>query len=211
MRYTKDTKKNKPHPNEGCAAKEICYAGHYACCLHCALSCCHGRHDREGHERLIDSFFHLSIRIAISRSPNRRLYCALPVVFYVSDSTHTPAFPARQESPADRFAIPRPGRPLNFLVQRAVFHARRNVRRSQLHCASAGAAKAPYSLAPSSFPNCDRCAGSQFGDTRALPVLGLLFPFLHRARRFFSFSKKRKKRMGAQKHYIVCPQKSVEC
>ena len=163
MRYTKDTKKNKPHPNEGCAAKEICYDGHYACCLHCALSCCHGRHDREGHERLIDSFFQLSIRIAISRSPNRRLYCALPVVFYVSDSTHTPAFPARQESPADRFAIPRPGRPLNFLVQRAVFHARRNVRRSQLHCASAEAAKAPYSLAPSSFPNCDRCAGSQFG------------------------------------------------
>ena len=39
----------------------------------------------------------------------------------------------------------------------------------------------------------------------------LLFPFLHRARRFFSFSKKRKKRMGAQKHYIICPQKSVEC
>ena len=141
MRYTKDTKKSKSHPNEGCAAKEICYDGHCACCLHCALSCCHGRHDREGHERLIDSFFHLSIRIAISRSPNRRLYCALPVVFYVSDSTHTPAFPARQESPADRFAIPRPGRPLNFLVQRAVFHARRNVRRSQLHCASAGRRK----------------------------------------------------------------------
>ena len=171
MRYTKDTKKNKPHSNEGCAAKEICYAGHYACCLHCALSCCHGRHDREGHERLIDSFFHLSIRIAISRSPNRRLYCALPVVFYVSDSTHTPAFPARQESPADRFAIPRPGRPLNFLVQRAVFHARRNVRRSQLHCASAGAAKAPYSLAPSSFPNCDRFAGSQFGSGGHWPPL----------------------------------------
>ena len=123
MRYTKGTKKNKPHPDEGCAAKEICYDGHYACCLHRALSCCHGRHDREGHERLIDSFFHLSIRIAISRSPNRRLYCALPVVFYVSDSTHTPAFPARQESPADRFAIPGPGRPLNALVQRAVFHA----------------------------------------------------------------------------------------
>ena len=163
MRYTKDTKKSKSHPNEGCAAKETCYDGHCACCLHCALSCCHGRHDREGHERLIDSFFHLSIRIAISRSPNRRLYCALPVVFYVSDSTHTPAFPARQESPADRFAIPRPGRPLNFLVQRAVFHARRNVRRSQLHCASAGAAKAPYPLAPSSFPKADRCAGSPFG------------------------------------------------
>ena len=83
---------------------------------------------------------------------------------------------------------------------------RRGVRRSQLHCASAGAAKAPYSLAPSSFPNCDRCAGSQFGDTRALPVSGLLFPFLHRARRFFSFSKKR---MGAQKYFKVLSTK--EC
>ena len=40
---------------------------------------------------------------------------------------------------------------------------RRGVRRSQLHSVSAGAAKAPYPLAPSSFPNCDRCAGSQFG------------------------------------------------
>ena len=40
---------------------------------------------------------------------------------------------------------------------------RRGVRRSQLHSASAEAAKAPYPLAPSSFPNCDRCAGSQFG------------------------------------------------
>ena len=40
---------------------------------------------------------------------------------------------------------------------------RRGVRRSQLHCASAGAAKAPYPLAPSSFPKADRCAGSPFG------------------------------------------------
>ena len=40
---------------------------------------------------------------------------------------------------------------------------RRGVRRSQLHSASAEAVKAPYPLAPSSFPNCDRCAGSQFG------------------------------------------------
>ena len=40
---------------------------------------------------------------------------------------------------------------------------RRGVRRGQLHSASAEAAKAPYPLAPSSFPNCDRCAGSQFG------------------------------------------------
>ena len=44
-----------------------------------------------------------------------------------------------------------------------------------MHSASAEAAKAPYPLAPSSFPNCDRCAGSQFGDTGALPVLKLLF------------------------------------
>ena len=40
---------------------------------------------------------------------------------------------------------------------------RRGVRRSQLHSASAEAAKAPYPLAPSSFPNCDRFTGSQFG------------------------------------------------
>ena len=37
------------------------------------------------------------------------------------------------------------------------------VRRSQLHSVSAGAAKTPYPLAPSSFPNCDRFTGSQFG------------------------------------------------
>ena len=76
---------------------------------------------------------------------------------------------------------------------------RRGVRRSQLHCASAGAAKAPYSLAPSSFPNCDRCAGSQFGDTRALPVSGLLFPFLHRARRSLFFLKEEKEKNGGAK------------
>ena len=37
------------------------------------------------------------------------------------------------------------------------------VRRSLLHSVSAGAAKTPYPLAPSSFPNCDRFTGSQFG------------------------------------------------
>ena len=47
--------------------------------------------------------------------------------------------------------------------ERSLRAAHRGVRRSQLHSASAGAAKAPYPLAPSSFPNCDRCAGSQFG------------------------------------------------
>ena len=92
---------------------------------------------------------------------------------------------------------------------------RRGVRRSQLHSASAEAAKAPYPLAPSSFPNCDRCAGSQFGviwcgqmhrETELLhdggtgwsPGFESSLSFLHRARRFFSFSIKRKKRMGAQ-------------
>ena len=40
---------------------------------------------------------------------------------------------------------------------------RRSVRRSLLHSASAGAAKAPYSQPPSSFPKADRCAGSPFG------------------------------------------------
>ena len=92
---------------------------------------------------------------------------------------------------------------------------RRGVRRSRLHSASAEAAKAPYPLAPSSFPNCDRCAGSQFGviwcgqmhrgtellhdgGTGWSPGFESSLSFLHRARRFFSFSIKGKKRMGAQ-------------
>ena len=99
--------------------------------------------------------------------------------------------------------------------ERALRSAHRGVRRSQLHSASAGAAKAPYPLAPSSFPNCDRCAGSQFGviwcgqmhrgtellhdgGTGRSPGFESSLSFLHRARRFFSFSIKRKKRMGAQ-------------
>ena len=161
MRYTKDTRKNKPHPNEGCAAKEICYDGHCACCLHCALSCCHGRHDREGPERLIDPFSISRTVVCAVRSPRILIF----------RTPRTILSPVRQGFPAERFAIPGPGRPLNALVQRAVFHARRNVRRSQLHCASSGAAKAPYSLAPSSFPNCDRFAGSQFGSGGHWPPL----------------------------------------
>ena len=47
--------------------------------------------------------------------------------------------------------------------ERSLRSAHRGVRRSQLHCVSAGAAKTPYPQPPSSFPNCDRCAGSQFG------------------------------------------------
>ena len=49
--------------------------------------------------------------------------------------------------------------------ERSLRSAHRGVRRSQLHSTSVEATKAPYSLAPSSFPNCDRCAGSQFGVT----------------------------------------------
>ncbi len=43
---------------------------------------------------------------------------------------------------------------------------RRSVRRSLLHSASTGAAKAPYSQPPSSFPKADRCAGSPFGSNK---------------------------------------------
>ena len=93
---------------------------------------------------------------------------------------------------------------------------RRGVRRSQLHSASAEAAKAPYPLAPSSFPNCDRCAGSQFGviwcgqmhrgtellhdgGTGWSPGFESSLSFLHRARRFFSFSKRERKEWGANR------------
>ena len=40
---------------------------------------------------------------------------------------------------------------------------RHRVRGSQLHSVSAGAAKTPYPQPSSSFPNCDRFTGSQFG------------------------------------------------
>ena len=141
-------------------------------------------------------------------------------------------------------------RPHSFLSLFEKEKNRRGVRRSQLHSVSAGAAKTPYPQPSSSFPNCDRFTGSQFGhlefynaarylddgghfsayeygksqdfhtpqvQSKALVdgesrepserFSGRLFPFLHRARRFFSFSEKRKKRMGAQKYF----QKSVNC
>ena len=47
---------------------------------------------------------------------------------------------------------------------------RRSVRRSLLHSASAGAAKAPYSQTPSSFQKADRCAGSPFGSNKKRKV-----------------------------------------
>ena len=82
--------------------------------------------------------------------------------------------------------------------ERALRSAHRGVRRSQLHSTSVEATKAPYSLAPSSFPNCDRCAGSQFGDTGALPVLHGPLSFLGRLKPFFTFWQ-RKKRMVSKK------------
>ena len=82
--------------------------------------------------------------------------------------------------------------------ERSLRSAHRGVRRSQLHSASAGAAKAPYPLAPSSFPNCDRCAGSQFGDTGPLRFRRFSF-FSSPGAAVLFFLKKRKKRMGAQK------------
>ena len=53
--------------------------------------------------------------------------------------------------------------PHSFLSLSEKEKNRRGVRRSQLHSVSAGAAKTPYPLAPSSFPKADRCAGSPFG------------------------------------------------
>ena len=65
-------------------------------------------------------------------------------------------------------------RPLRWVAFRLILEKKENlrnrkcapcrhrVRRSQLHSVSAGAAKTPYPQ-PSSFPNCDRFTGSQFG------------------------------------------------
>ena len=72
-----------------------------------------------------------------------RYRCGLPPA-----GTHRPAFCAPI---------------LFFLFLRKKEKNRRGVRRSQLHSASAGAAKTPYPLAPSSFPKADRFAGSPFG------------------------------------------------
>ena len=82
---------------------------------------------------------------------------------------------ARERSALFRFSAPTNRIRKTSSVRHHQDRVRRGVRRSQLHCASAEAAKAPYTLAPSSFPNCDRCAGSQFGDTGALPFLEVLF------------------------------------
>ena len=71
-----------------------------------------------------------------------RYRCGLPPA-----GTHRPAFCA----------------PILFFLFIEKEKNRRGVRRSQLHSASAGAAKTPYPLAPSSFPKADRFAGSPFG------------------------------------------------
>ena len=56
--------------------------------------------------------------------------------------------------------------PILFFLFSEKEKSRRSVRRSLLHSASAGAAKAPYSQPPSSFPKADRCAGSPFGSNK---------------------------------------------
>ena len=66
-----------------------------------------------------------------------------------------------RKSPSAFFSAPIP-----FFLFSEKEKNRRSVRRSQLHSASAGAAKAPYSQPPSSFPKADRCAGSPFGSNK---------------------------------------------
>ena len=63
-------------------------------------------------------------------------------------------------------ARPRFCAPILFFLFSEKEKNRRSVRRSLLHSASAGAAKAPYSQPPSSFPKADRCAGSPFGSNK---------------------------------------------
>ena len=83
--------------------------------------------------------------------------------------------------------------------ERSLRSAHRGVRRSQLHSVSAGAAKAPYPLAPSSFPNCDRCAGSQFGDTGPLSVSEVLFLFFTGRGGSFLSQRRERKEWGRKK------------
>ena len=76
---------------------------------------------------------------------------------------HQPGNPRRRCYPCQGAAI---GRPVFFAPPFFSFEKERNrrgVRRSQLHSVSAGAAKTPYPQPSSSFPNCDRFTGSQFG------------------------------------------------
>ena len=75
---------------------------------------------------------------------------------------------------AASFFLPE-SRPLRWVAFRLILEKKENlrnrkckpcrhrVRRSQLHSVSAGAAKTPYPQPSSSFPNCDRFTGSQFG------------------------------------------------
>ena len=57
----------------------------------------------------------------------------------------------------------RPPKEKRAAQNRKCIPCRHRVRRSQLHSVSAGAAKTPYPQPSSSFPNCDRFTGSQFG------------------------------------------------
>ena len=62
----------------------------------------------------------------------------------------------------ERIAAPGEEKKENFQNRKCI-PCRHRVRGSQLHSVSAGAAKTPYPQPSSSFPNCDRFTGSQFG------------------------------------------------
>ena len=93
-----------------------------------------------------------------------------------SEETRCIPFPAKAENfiSAGSFFLSE-SRPLRWVAFRLILEKKENiqnrkckpcrhrVRRSQLHSVSAGAAKAPYPQPSSSFPNCDRFTGSQFG------------------------------------------------
>ena len=89
-----------------------------------------------------------------------RYRCGLPLA-----GTHQPAFlnqffsfSLRKKRTVSIFQEKKEG-----IQNRKCKPCRHRVRRSQLHSVSAGAAKTPYPQPSSSFPNCDRFTGSQFG------------------------------------------------
>ena len=89
-----------------------------------------------------------------------RYRCGLPLA-----GTHQPAFlnpffsfSLRKKRTVSIFQEKKEG-----IQNRKCIPCRHRVRRSQLHSVSAGAAKTPYPQPSSSFPNCDRFTGSQFG------------------------------------------------
>ena len=128
-------------------------------------------------------FFFLAQRIeARTGHPLYRFSAVRPVVLVGADAERSCS---RRRSVTDaacplrvliglRFAPPfpfllqkrkrcRPPKEKRAAQNRKCIPCRHRVRRSQLHSVSAGAAKTPYPQPSSSFPNCDRFTGSQFG------------------------------------------------